>query len=106
MKGTQMGSPVWVVPDDCTDYEQIVAEGHRVTTENGLRAGVRLMCLTVFGYALGVVSVDEHGVPSCASENGKTTLFLEFTGGYWGCFGSGNVAAIKKLMVTPPVGAV
>lgn len=106
-----MGSNVYAIPEGHAIDESLVKDENLVTTEDGLKAGMKLLCPTLFGWGIGVVSIDSFKQPVCDSESGDTAYFINFAKDRinddgtpacprWVCIGSGNMAAIKKLMIT------
>lgn len=74
-----LGSEVYVVPEGQEITEALLSDENIVTSEDGLKEGMRLLCPTLFGYGLGIVSFDDKGCPRCLSESGDTSYFLVFT---------------------------
>lgn len=76
-----------------------------------MKGGMKLLCRTLFGYAVGIVSINSYKQPVCNSESGDTAFFIEFVKDYmkidgtvaprWICIGSGNMKCLEKLMMRP-----
>lgn len=106
-----MGSEIYLIPEGHGYDESLVKDENLVTTEDGLKAGMKLLCPTLFGWGIGIVSIDSFKQPVCKSESGNTAYFIQFAkdrfnddgtpaSPRWVCMGSGNMAGIKKLMIT------
>ena len=88
--------------------ETVERDENLVLTEDGLQEGMRLLCPTLFGLGIGVISLDELGKPRCRSESGETGYILDFARDRigddgqpveprWICLGSINLTALRKL---------
>ena len=109
---TVWGSDVFLIPEgqepslDCED------DANHITTEDGLKEGMRLLVPTLLGYGLGIMSKNEAGDLACRSTSGDTGFFLDFAHDRppledgtpapprWVCGGSANLRALKKLTLT------
>lgn len=106
-----MGSEVYLIPEGHEYNESLVNDDNIVTTEDGLKAGMKLLCPTLFGWGIGIVSIDSYGQPKCMSESGHNAYFIQFAKDRppnddgtpacprWVCTGSGNMKGLEKLML-------
>ena len=100
-----MDPNVYRIPDGEGINADLAINDNLITTGGGLMDGMRLMCRTLSGWSVGIISTDSHGQPVCLSESGNVSFFIEFFNDEetspprWRCVGIGKTSGIRKLVV-------
>ncbi len=104
-----LGAEVYPIPEGEAISEKLLDDTNILTGEADLKEGMRLLVPTLFGWAEGIISLDEKGALTCRSSSGDTLHMLTFAHDRppqedgtpapprWVCTGSANLKGLRKL---------